>query len=569
MKNLKLKTKIITLVILILAVFMGFILIFVLPKANGLIEEKTVQKLEQLVDLPLSEIQREYDLYQSGAISEADAKQNALEVIKSFRYEEVEYFWVNDLDGIMLMHPIKPELDGTNVLGIQDPDGKYLFQEMLDVAKVNGEGNVHYQWPKPGSEAPQPKISFVKVFEPWGWVVGSGVYVDDLKAIEQGLFRDVMIALAVIVVFSIVIMAFIILPLNKNLKKITEETSKYAALDFSEKMSILSKDELGGISASFEKVRSELIQMVTNLKSISTQLDQSAQEISVSSGELEEASESTSLSVTDISAVIEETSASMHQVNQTIDEARDAIEVVASKASDGALNASSVSDRAVKLKNDAELSEKDAIGIYEEVKEKLEVAIKKAEEVDKINEFLEGILRISSQTQLLALNASIEAARAGEAGRWFAVVAGEISKLADESTDMVGGIRVTVDFIKDTVGNLVNDANSILTFVEERVLKDYKKLIEIGDQYNVDANAFNDIMLELSAISEELSSSMTTIATSVSEVFKATEQEAEQIDRIQAMTITVAENASLVSGSTEENHAIVKELNDMIAKFKV
>jgi methyl-accepting chemotaxis protein len=100
-------------------------------------------------------------------------------------------------------------------------------------------------------------------------------------------------------------------------------------------------------------------------------------------------------------------------------------------------------------------------------------------------------------------------------------------------------------------------------------LKDYKKLIEIGDQYNIDANVFNDIMLELSAISEELSSSMTTIATSVSEVFKATEQEAEQIDRIQAMTITVAENASLVSGSTEENHAIVKELNEMIAKFKV
>lgn len=569
MKHLKLKTKIIILAVLILAVFMSFILIFVLPKANGLVEEKTVQKLEQLVDLPLSEIQREYDLYQSGEISEADAKQNALEVIQNFRYEEVEYFWVNDLDGIMLMHPIKPELNGTNVLTIQDPDGKYLFQEMVDVAKSTGEGNVRYQWPKPGSESPQPKISFIKVFEPWGWVVGTGVYVDDLKAIEQGLFRDVMIALAVIIVFSIIIMAFIILPLNKNLKKITEETSKYAALDFSEKMTILSRDELGGISASFEKVRSELIHMVTNLKSISIQLNQSAQDIGVSSEALEEASESTSLSVTDISAVIEETSASMHQVNQTIDEARDAIEVVASKASDGALNASAVSTRAVKLKNDAELSEKDAVRIYDEVKEKLEIAIKKAEEVDKINEFLEGILRISSQTQLLALNASIEAARAGEAGRGFAVVAGEISKLADESTDMVSSIKVTVDFIKNTVGSLVTDANSILSFVEERVLKDYKKLIEIGDQYNVDANVFNDIMLELSAISEELSSSMMTIATSVGEVFKATEQEAEQIDRIQAMTITVAENASLVSRSTEENHAIVNELNDMIAKFKV
>lgn len=569
MKNLKLKTKIIILAVLILVVFTGFILAFVLPKANNLMREKTVEKLEQLVDLPLSEINRQYALFTSGAISEDEAKANALASIENFRYDKVEYFWVNNIEGIMLMHPIKPELDNTNILSMQDPDGKYVFQEMIDVVKKNLQGTVDYQWPKPGSDKPQPKISFVKEFEPWGWVVGSGVYVDDLKAIERNLLIQVGFSSMGIIILAIVIMLLIIIPLNKSLKHITEGTQKYAELDFSEDISLLSKDELGGIANSFEKVRSELIHMIQNLKQISGQLDQRAGVINLSVSKLEAATETTSQSVEDISAVIQETSASMFQVNQTVDEAKDAIEVVATKASDGALKASSVSDRALSLKRDAEKSSLDAKTIYETVKVRLQDAIEKAKAVEKINEFLVGILNISSQTHLLALNASIEAARAGEAGRGFSVVASEIGKLADESTGMVSNIQVTVNFIKEAVGNLVEDSTEILNFVEGTVLGDYQKLIEIGEQYNLDAAAFNDIMLELSAISEELSSSMATIAASVSEVSLVTEQEAEQIDRVQTMTATVTESAGEVSASTIANSEVVKSLNEMISRFKI
>jgi len=237
--------------------------------------------------------------------------------------------------------------------------------------------------------------------------------------------------------------------------------------------------------------------------------------------------------------------------------------------SEGALNASAVSDRALTLKKEAVTSEDTAKAIYNDVRVRLEKAIKDAEEVEKINTFLESILNISSQTHLLALNASIEAARAGEAGRGFAVVAGEIGKLADDSTNMVSSIKKTVDFTKEAVNTLIKDANAILTFIETHVLDDYGKLIKIGEQYNVDASVFNDIMMDLSAISEELTSSMTTIAANVNNVSKASEHEAEQIERILMMTESVKRSTEVLESGVRANKESVVQLESAMSRFKI
>ena len=174
MTSLKLKNKIVLLAAVIIVVFVVFILGFVLPSATRIIEERTEIQLMNLVDLPLSEIQRQYALFQGGELTEEEAKLNVLNIIKEYRYNEVEYFWINDMNGLMLMHPINEALNGTDVTTLKDPDGKFLFKDMIEVVAQKGEGIVRYQWPKPGSEAPQPKISFVKGFPEWNWVVGTG-----------------------------------------------------------------------------------------------------------------------------------------------------------------------------------------------------------------------------------------------------------------------------------------------------------------------------------------------------------------------------------------------------------
>ena len=134
------------------------------------------------VDATFSLIQTFEKKVATKEITEEDAKKNVLKIIKEMRYGANDYFWVHDLSLKMIMHPTKPELDGTSIAENKDPNGKLLFQEMNKEVNANEAGFVQYQWPKAGSAQAVDKVSYVKLFKPWGWVLGSGVYLDDVKA---------------------------------------------------------------------------------------------------------------------------------------------------------------------------------------------------------------------------------------------------------------------------------------------------------------------------------------------------------------------------------------------------
>jgi methyl-accepting chemotaxis protein len=117
----------------------------------------------------------------SGELPAEEAQKRAIAQLKSMRYDGKEYFWINDMQPRMIMHPTKPELDGKELGASKDPNGKALFLDMVNVVRAEGAGFVNYEWPRPGSDKPIPKISFVKGYQPWGWIIGSGVYVDDIN----------------------------------------------------------------------------------------------------------------------------------------------------------------------------------------------------------------------------------------------------------------------------------------------------------------------------------------------------------------------------------------------------
>ena len=307
-KNMKLKYKLTALAAFIIILFTSLILFYILPTTNSIIEERTIAKLNDLVDLSLSEINMYYEKAKNGKISEKDAQEEALNSIKEMRYSGQEYFWVNDFDHVMLMHPMKPELNGTDVSGIQDPDGKYLFKEMVATAKSSGSGVVKYQWPKPGVDDPQPKISYISEFKPWGWVVGTGIYVDDLIEMQRSIYTQVIIMSCIIIVFSIIIVSLIVIPINKTLRTIVIKTDKYRDFDFSEKMNIATKDEFGEIASAFDKVSDGLSEVLTSMINTSKEISSDSEKISDSMNYLQGSSGSAVQSTSDISAVIRQTS---------------------------------------------------------------------------------------------------------------------------------------------------------------------------------------------------------------------------------------------------------------------
>src|SRR5215471_1967419 len=162
-------------------------------------------KTRQMIDVGYGILAHYQKLESEGKLARDAAQAAAISEIKSLRYDKVEYFWINDMTPKMVMHPIKPELDGKFLGEMKDPTGNLLFNGFVDVVKKQGEGFYSYLWPKPGFDQPVSKISYVKGFAPWGWIIGTGIYLDDVDAV---FFKTALtFALVSLVVFVVVLVA--------------------------------------------------------------------------------------------------------------------------------------------------------------------------------------------------------------------------------------------------------------------------------------------------------------------------------------------------------------------------
>ena len=200
----KLSTRIVALGVVIVLAFI-LVLAWIYPKFKGQMYDAKYTKTQHLVEAAWGVLDSYAQLARTGKITVDEAKAQAIRVVKNMRYDQNEYFWINDLEPRMIMHPIKPEMDNTNLSQNTDPNGKRIFVEFADICRSKGGGFVDYLWPKPGFSQPVPKISYVKLFSEWGWVIGSGVYVDDVKAELGSLFWIIFLSVSVIVVGSLLL----------------------------------------------------------------------------------------------------------------------------------------------------------------------------------------------------------------------------------------------------------------------------------------------------------------------------------------------------------------------------
>lgn len=262
-----------------------FFLLITFTILNPFVEQQVLDQkktgLKNTVDSVHSLLNFYFSQQASGAMTEAEAKKAAATAVKNLRYDGTSYFWINDMNARMIMHPIMPHYDGEDMSNFTDPDGKKLFTEFVKTVKASEMGFVYYSWPKPGSEIPQKKLSFVKGFDHWNWIVGTGVYLDDVERDLRKLHIYLFTGGVLLSLVSIVTAGLIGRRLRSRLGDVADGLKLISQggidSDSGARLNIGISDEIGELSHQFNELIDSMVTLSNFRKTI--QEDESLQDV--------------------------------------------------------------------------------------------------------------------------------------------------------------------------------------------------------------------------------------------------------------------------------------------------
>lgn len=509
MKNMRLATKILLLgggIILVSSLLIGWLY----SSGRDQVFEARRTEVRRAVEAASWVFSHWSEHVKNGEMSVEQAQKNALEQIARMRFDGNNYFWVNDLDARMIMHPLKPQLNGKPMAGFRDPAGKQLFSEMAKVAKQDGAGFVDYMWNKPGKAEPVDKSSFVQLYKEWGWVLGAGVYLDDVQEEMDAFFWATFIGVGLLILVSggliFLVARSVSLPLQQTVKML--EGMGRGELD--NRLGMQRTDEVGRLATAMDRfadslqdeiltafncladgdftfradglIREPLAKTNTALNRLVMQIQMSGEQIATGSSQVAGTSVTLSQGATEQASSMEQISSSMEQL--------------AGQTGSNAENAA----QANLLTNDA----KDAA---EKGNQQMRQMVSAMDDIaasgQSINKIIKTIDEIAFQTNLLALNAAVEAARAGQHGKGFAVVAEEVRNLAARSAKAAGE---TAQLIESSVQKTENGARiaeataEALTEIVTTITKATDLVAEIALASNEQAQGFGEIKQGLEQI---------------------------------------------------------------------
>jgi methyl-accepting chemotaxis protein len=558
-----------------------------LMKLDRVMNDEIADRTKKTVEVAHSVVSHYQAQEQLGVMTRPQAQAAALSTLRALRYGQDDYFWVNDLHPRMVMHPFSPQLEGQDLSAKTDADGVFMFREMAEVARRDGAGFVHYRWAKPGQDEPAPKVSYVKAFKPWGWVVGSGVYTDQIVA-AVGRAALGLGGMALLVALAMGVAGWLlgrsvarpVAALADRMKGLAEG-DKGAAIP-----GLARHDEIGRMAGALEvfrdvalandrmeaeaaaqraaieqdrvRVETEKARTAEEDRVAMTALGQGLQ--AMAGGDLthrmtvevapraeqlksdfntaiEQLEQAVAVVVSNVAAIrsgaseisqaSDDLSRRTEQQAASLEEtaaALDQITATVNKTADGARQASGVVQQA---RGDAETSGnvvRDAVAAMSQIEQSS----------NQIGDIIGVIDEIAFQTNLLALNAGVEAARAGDAGRGFAVVASEVRALAQRSAEAAKEIKTLISASGQQVGagvTLVGQTGEALQRIVSRVAE------------------IDSLVSEISASAQEQATGLQQVNTAVNQMDQVTQQNAAMVEQSTAASHSLAQEADVLAAS--------------------
>ncbi|MBQ7198178.1 MAG: cache domain-containing protein [Selenomonadaceae bacterium] len=515
----------------------------------------------------VSLIQKIYDRQKSGALTEAQAKQEAANLVRDLRYEgDAGYFWIDTYDGVNVVLLGRAETEGKSRINLTDPQGRQFIKEMIENGRKQGGGFTDLMFAKPNQTDPLPKRNYTVAFEPYQWVIGTGVWIDyideKVAAAEtraQATLQSSIIQTFIVIVVLEIVITLVAIKLSNNLiapiKRITGILGVLSTGDFridkshgEEQRKYTSRtDELGVMARAVVTLRQNINDMMKQVVTSAEQVAAASQQLTASADQSTIAINQVADSIVTVAGACTEQFSEVENATQQVEAFKTHMDSVSRtlKVSTGKIKDTTKAAEAGghSVENAVEQMQK----IETSVSESADVIAQLGQESDKIGKIVDAISEIAEQTNLLALNAAIEAARAGEHGKGFAVVADEVRKLAEQS-------QTSAREISELIGSIQNKSQDAVQAMQAGV----KNVKDGADAVDGAGKTFGEIIQMVTDVSNG-SAQMERI---VAELVESTNVITKAVENISNKSRQVAKESETVSASSEEQSATMHEISD-------